>query len=113
MRRKQVVAPSRAATFAARGRSALEAEVHCLVSAQALDEGNGAVFDALIESWAGQESAVMRAAARAELAALQSRSALLGQEVARIDDRLAAEAAHAESVKSDLAQARVTLRGRS
>jgi hypothetical protein len=71
------------------------------------------VFDALIESWAAQESAVMRAAARAELAGLQSRSALLDQELAQIDGRLAAEAAHAESVKSELAQARVTLRGRS
>ncbi len=113
MRKKQSAAPSRAAAFAHRTRAGLDAEIERLVAAHAVDEGNGAVFDALIDSWAAQESAVMRATARAELAEYAVQADRLSDDLSSIEGRLLDEKLRAEGLKAELAQARATLRGRA
>ena len=113
MRKKQSAAPSRAAACAHRTRAGLDAEIERLVAAHAVDEGNGAVFDALIDSWAAQESAVMRATARAELAEYAVQADRLSDDLSSIEGRLLDEKLRAEGLKAELAQARATLRGRA
>ena len=113
MRKKQPAAPSRAAAFAHRTRAGLDAEIERLAVAHAVDEGSGAVFDALIDSWAAQESAVLRAAARAELAEYAVQADRLSDDLASIEGRLLEEKQRAEALKADLAHARATLRGRA
>lgn len=112
MRNTRPAAPSRAAMFAHRGRTEIEAEIARLLSAGALDEGNGEVFDALIESRAAQECAVLRSAARAELAGYEVQAARLKDDIAAIDDRLVEARDRAEALKADLALAKASLRGR-
>ncbi|HRY09014.1 MAG: hypothetical protein H6526_04895 [Actinobacteria bacterium] len=112
MRNKPDAAPSRAAVFAHRGRTDVEAEIVRLLSADALDEGNGEVFDALIESRAAQERAVLSAAARAELVGYQVQADRVSADIAAIDRRLVAARERADALKADLAHARASLRGR-
>ncbi len=100
-----------AQSFAIRCRPELEAEVDRLLAAGAVDEGNGEVFDQLVEAWRGREDAVLQArtAARLELLRAQQQSVIAS--LAELDEQCAAGQQGVHQLRQELQWASEQLRG--